>query len=340
MSKSSAQPSQLTATCHDLVVDEQHEGVRLDAYLAEVLPNLTRSQAKRLIESGQVTLNDREVKASFAVRVHDRVQVNIPPPVEATAKPEDIPLDVIYEDHDIIVVNKPAGLVVHPAAGHPTGTLVNALMAHCSDLSGIGGELKAGIVHRLDVGTSGVIIAAKNDDAHVKLTTQFQERSVDKIYAALVLGSFKADHGTYDAPIGRSRSDRKRISQHTSKARHALTEWRVLERFGTMLTWMEVTLHTGRTHQIRVHFSEAGHPLVGDPLYGGERKHVRIPTGGLREAIDSLSRPALHAWKLAVTHPRTGERMHFEAPIAEDLERVLLLLRQEMNEISGKGNRA
>ena len=314
---------------HDVVVAGEHEGERLDAYAAIAVPSLTRSQVKRLIEAALVTVNGRPEKPSYTVSAGDRVSITVPAPVAPSAKPEKIPLAILYEDAEIIVVNKPAGLVVHPAAGHPGGTLVNALLAHCKDLSGIGGELKAGIVHRLDAGTSGVIIAAKNDAAHLALSAQFAARTVEKVYGALIIGTTRTDAGTFDAAIGRSRSDRKRISSHTTRAREALTEWRVLERFGSSLSWMEVTLHTGRTHQIRVHFAEAGHPLVGDPLYGGERKLHRIPAGAMREAAAMLDRPALHAWRLGIDHPKSGERMRFEAPLSEDLTALLQRLRAE-----------
>ncbi len=301
--------------------------MRLDAFVAENVRDVSRSQAKRLIEQGHVEVEGRDAKPSLVVAVGDRITVSIPPPVAPSAAPEDIPLDILYEDNDIIVVNKPAGLVVHPAAGHPTGTLVNALLAHCGALSSVGGEMRAGIVHRLDIGTSGAIVAAKSDAAHRSLTSQFQARTVEKVYGALVLGIMRSERGTFDSPLGRSRSDRKRISSHTTRGRVALTEWRVLERFGTDLSWIEVTLHTGRTHQIRTHFAEAGHPLVGDPLYGGEKKLSRIPAGPLRDAVAGLKRPALHAWRLGFDHPRTGERMRFTAELPEDLEALLKKLR-------------
>jgi 23S rRNA pseudouridine1911/1915/1917 synthase len=313
---------------HSLPVSDQDAGSRLDAFIAASIPGLTRSQVKKLIERELVRVDGKLVKPSHELASGSTVRVSIPPPVHPSAVPESIPLDILYEDADIVVVNKPAGLVVHPAAGHASGTLVNALLAHCRDLSGIGGELKPGIVHRLDVGTSGVIIAAKNDRAHLALSAQFAARTVEKVYGALVIGSMREERGSFDDPIGRSRGDRKRISSHTSKARTALTEWRVLERFGSALTWVEVTLHTGRTHQIRVHFSESGHPLAGDPLYGGERKSVRLPAGVIRDAVRGLTRPALHAWRLALNHPESGERMRFEAPLPEDIEELLESLRR------------
>jgi 23S rRNA pseudouridine1911/1915/1917 synthase len=310
-----------------IVVDGNDSGERLDTYLASQLTGVTRSQAKRLIEMEHVTVDAYVAKPSHQVKAGEKITVKIPPPVEPSAAPQDIPLDVIFEDSDIIVVNKPVGMVVHPAAGHPDGTLVNALLGHCKDLSGIGGELKAGIVHRLDVGTSGAIIAAKNDNAHVELQKQFKARTVEKVYGALVMGSMREESGEFDSALGRHRTKRQRISSHTRKGRAALTGWRVLERFGTQLTWVEVDLKTGRTHQIRVHFAEAGHALVGDPLYGGERKLKRITDLRVRDVLEGFERPALHAWRLGVDHPRTGERMKFEAPLPSDMKNLLDKLR-------------
>jgi 23S rRNA pseudouridine1911/1915/1917 synthase len=310
------------------IAEKGQGGMRLDAFLAASIPGLTRSQAKRLIEMEHVTVDAYVAKPSHLIKAGEKITVKIPPPVEPSAEPQDIPLDVIYQDSDIIVVNKPVGMVVHPAAGHPDGTLVNALLAHCKDLSGIGGELKAGIVHRLDIGTSGAIIAAKNDNAHVELQKQFKARTVGKTYGALVMGSMREDKGEFDSALGRHRSKRKKISSHTRKGRQALTQWRVLERFGTQLTWVEIDLKTGRTHQIRVHFAEAGHALVGDPLYGGERKLKRITDSGVRRALEGFERPALHAWRLSIDHPRTGKRMDFKAPLPEDLKYLLSELRK------------
>jgi 23S rRNA pseudouridine1911/1915/1917 synthase len=318
---------QKEATCHDLVGRDEDGGVRLDLFVARAVEGLTRSQAKRLIEEGNVSVDGHVAKAAHAVASGERIRIVVPPPLVPIAEPEEIPLDVLYEDRDIIVVSKPAGMVVHPAPGHPAGTLVNALLAHCKDLSGIGGELRAGIVHRLDLGTSGVMIAAKNDAAHQSLTAQFAARSVEKYYGALVLGALRGEEGSFDAPLGRSRGDRKRISAHTRKGRIALTEWKVLERFERALTWALVRIRTGRQHQIRVHFAEAGFPLAGDPLYGGKQKAARLPKGLFRDAIAELDRPALHAWRLALDHPRSGERMRFEAPLPPDLVKLLARLR-------------
>lgn len=312
---------------HHIIVSSEQAGMRLDALVAAAVPAVSRSRAKRLIDEGLVLVNGAVKKASHLIVEGEKIAVEIPPPREASAAPQPIPLDVLFEDADIIVVNKHAGMVVHPAAGHPDGTLVNALLFHCGDLSGIGGELKAGIVHRLDAGTSGAIIAAKNDEAHRALAAQFKVRSVQKIYLALVFGAMRAEAGRFDQPIGRSRGDRKRMSAHTRKGRDSLTEWRVAERFGKALSWIEIRLRTGRMHQIRVHFAEAGHPLVGDPLYGGQRKAGRLPPGGLRDIAQVFPRPALHAWKLAIDHPRTNERMEFVAPMPHDIQVLLKKLR-------------
>ncbi len=311
---------------HSVRATGDHKGIRLDAFVSSAGVGLSRSQAKKLIEEGGVLVNGSPAKVAYAVREKDLIAIAIPPPKIPTAIPEEIPLNVLYEDSDIIVINKPAGMVVHPAAGHPTGTLVNALLAHCKDLSGIGGELKAGIVHRLDIGTSGAIVAAKNDEAHRSLSAQFKARTVVKIYLALVCGAMRMESGTFDTAIGRSLNDRKRMSGRTKKGRDSLTEWKVKERFGKNLSWLEIRLRTGRMHQIRVHFSEAGHPLVGDATYGGVRRAGRFP-GELREELFSFPRPALHAWKLGISHPRTGESMEFVAPIPSDIETLLSQLR-------------
>lgn len=319
--------SRLEPARRRLVVSASDAGARLDAFIARALPEISRSRAKRLIDEGFVLVGGAPAKAAREVAAGERIAVEIPPPKEPSAKPQDISLDILYEDTDLIVINKPAGMVVHPAAGHPSGTLVNALLAHCGDLSGIGGELKAGIVHRLDAGTSGAIVAAKNDPAHRALAAQFKARTVGKIYGALVFGAMRAEAGQFDQPIGRSRGDRKRMSAHTRRGRDSLTEWRIAERFGNALSWIEVRLRTGRMHQIRVHFAEAGHPLVGDPLYGGVKKAKRLPPGPMREIVEAFPRPALHASRLAIDHPRTGERMEFMAPLPEDITELLNRLR-------------
>lgn len=300
-------------------------GKRLDVYVVAQNVPLTRSMAKQLIDDDLITVNGEKSKASYHVHENDVIDVTIPEPEEVTAKPEDIPLNILFEDSDIVVVNKMVGMVVHPAAGSPSGTLVNALLAHCTDLSGIGGELKPGIVHRLDKGTSGVMVVAKNDAAHLNLSKQIKDRDVTKIYCALVYGAPK-DRGKIDKPIGRSLTDRKKMSTKTKQGRIAYTEWKVLERFGKYLSWLEINLGTGRTHQIRVHMTDLGYPLVGDAQYGRGGVN-RLPSGHWREAVQDFQRPALHAWRLGFTHPCTREELQFEAPIPEDLQTLLEKLR-------------
>lgn len=292
-------------------------------YLASTLKGFTRARLQKLIVDGNVLINGRVAKSSHKVKANDEIDVHVPPPEKHDVAPEDIPLKILYEDSDIIVVDKPADMVVHPACGNWKGTLVNALLAHCKDLSGIGGEMKPGIVHRLDRGTSGVIVAAKNDEAHIELSRQFKDREVKKVYKALVYGGVKSNSGVIDAPIGRSVRDRKKYSTRTRKGRVALTEWNVVRRYGNDLTLLEIKLHTGRTHQIRVHFAEAGHPLVGDAVYGSQRQAKRISDAGKREIVAAFERPALHAAKIGFAHPTKGKWVEFEAPLPEDFRQLL-----------------
>lgn len=308
-------------------MSSQHIGLRLDVFIASADIGVTRSQVKHLIDEGRVSLNGKDAKASRILCAGDRVEINVPAPKAYAVQAEAIPLNILFEDSDVIVVNKPAGMVVHPAVGAHEGTLVNALMHHCKDLSGIGGELKPGIVHRLDKGTSGVMVAAKNDLAHLNLTSQFKDRRVTKIYGALVYGIPKALSGEIDAPIGRSTSDRKKMSTHTKKGRVALTQWRFLEGFDKAVAWLEVKLGTGRTHQIRVHMADIGHPLVGDPTYGRGGAN-RIAQGGIRSIVAEFGRPALHAWRLGFAHPRTGQYVEFSAPLPDDIQKILEGLRK------------
>ena len=305
----------------ELSVSSEDTDLRIDSYISKRIDKLTRSRVKKLIDDGFVEIDGHATKASHHTSEGERIVISIPELVEPEARPQDIKLNVLYEDSDIIVVNKAADMVVHPAAGHPDGTLVNALLAHCKDLSGIGGELKAGIVHRLDMGTSGVIIAAKNDEAHNSLSAQFKDRTVEKIYGALVIGNMPDENGVYDSAIGRYVKDRKKISSHTRSGRDAKTEWKVLERFGDSLTWVEIKLHTGRTHQIRVHFAEAGHPLVGDPTYGGEKKLKRIVNKDVKNIVDGYR-------DLLNEKTKTKERMKFEAPIPGDLVDIIKRLKK------------
>lgn len=290
-------------------------GLRLDVCLAARFPDLTRSRLKNLIDDGLVTVNGRPAKAGQKLEPGDAVECTVPEAAPIAAKPEDIPLDIVYEDGDLIVLNKPRGLVVHPAAGNERGTLVNALLNHCTDLSGIAGEIKPGIVHRLDKDTTGLLVVAKNDKAHLSLSAQIGEKSVRRIYLALVEGNIKEDSGRVDAPLGRSRTDRKQIAV-VEGGRTAATQYFVLERFGDV-TLVECHLETGRTHQIRVHMKHIGHPVVGDSVYGVRKQRFQ------------LQGQLLHAARLEFTHPSTGERMGFAAPLPADFEAVLTKLRSK-----------
>ncbi len=297
------------ADVHDLVAD--CAGERLDVFVARRLPELTRSRVRRLIDEGLVTVDGRlPAKAGVKLEVGQPVQVTLPVPQPIDLKPEPIPLRIVYEDDDLLVVDKPAGLPVHPSAGHAQHTLVNAVLAHCPGLSGLGGEGRPGIVHRLDKDTSGLIIVAKNDAAHVSLARQLKERRVEKTYLALVEGRLRPVEGVIEAPVGRHPRDRKRMAV-VERGREARTRYRVLREVdGRSL--VEVRPETGRTHQIRVHFAAIGHPLAGDPLYGRGSARPR-----------SLKRQFLHAQRLAFAHPRTGERLELEAPLADDLAETL-----------------
>ncbi len=295
-----------------------HEGLRLDKFLANELPNHSRAQVQRLIDDGRVRMpRVATPKANTAVRPGDVVTVEVPAPAPSTLEPEDLPLPILHDDADVVVVNKPAGLVVHPGAGHPTGTLVHALLHHVQDLSGIGGETRPGIVHRLDKGTSGVMVVAKNDTAHQELARQFHDREVEKEYVALVWGTVH-NRKRIDLPIGRDPVHREKISTRARRARAAVTRVTWAKALPG-LTLIRVAIATGRTHQIRVHLNAIGHPIVGDALYGGVHKRVANDV----RAVQRLTRPFLHAERLAFTHPRTGERLSFEAPLPEDLESVL-----------------
>ena len=308
----------------EIMVDDEQDGLRLDRVLADEIAGYSRSQVQRLIDDGQVVLpRVKAVKANTAVRTGDVIAVRLPAAVAAQPTAEDLPLAILYQDADLIVVNKPAGMVVHPAAGHDSGTLVNALLHHVTDLSGIGGELRPGIVHRLDRGTSGVMVVAKQDAAHQELSRQFHDREVEKEYIALVWGVVQAGR-RIDAAIGRDPSDRQKMSARAKHAREAVT--RITRAFHLPgLTLCQVAIHTGRTHQIRVHLSAIGHPVVGDSTYGGVHRRV---AGDIR-AVQRLDRPFLHAARLAFTHPRDGRRMEFTVPLPDDLQEVLDALPHE-----------
>ena len=293
----------------DLTADR--EGERLDAFLARSVPDLTRSAAQRLLERGAVTLRGRAAKKNDKTRLGDSLTVCLPEPQPVDLVPQNIPLDVIYEDDDVIVVNKPVGLVVHPAPGHPDGTLVNALLYHCgTSLSGINGELRPGIVHRIDGDTSGLIVAAKNDRAHLALAAQLQDHSLARVYEAVAVGGFREDCGTVDAPIGRHPVDRKKMAVDRKNGREAVTHWSVLARYPGY-THVECRLETGRTHQIRVHLASIGHPLLGDTVYGSKK-----PWPG-------LAGQCLHARRLRFVHPSTGEPLELECPLPDWFRDVL-----------------
>jgi 23S rRNA pseudouridine1911/1915/1917 synthase len=314
----------------EVEVPPEQDGERLDAFLAAALPGHSRSLLQKLIKDAQVTRGEgKALRASTPVKAGERFTVDLPEPQPATALPEDLPLPILYEDADLVVIDKPAGMVVHPAAGHSGGTVVNALLFHVEDLSGVGGELRPGIVHRLDRGTSGVMVAAKNDTAHQALSRQFHDREVEKEYVALVWGLVQAGR-RIDAPIGRDPNDRQKMSTRARRARSAVTRvtW-ALNLRGVSL--IHVAIHTGRTHQIRVHLSAIGHPIVGDPAYGGVHRHV---AGDVR-AVQRLERPFLHAARLVFTHPSDGRRMEFESPLPADLQSVLDDIRERQEPQDG-----
>ncbi len=294
------------------VVGEDEAGFRLDLALATA-SGVSRAQVRRWIESGRVRINSRAGRPAQRVRAGDTLEADPPQPLPAELVAQPIPVPILHQDADLVVVDKPAGLVVHPAPGHSSGTLVNALLHACRDLAGIGGVLRPGIVHRLDRGTSGVMVVAKRDAAHAALAEQFRVHSVERVYRALVRGAPGADAGRIDRPIGRHPRDRKRMSVRARNAREARTAWRVLQRFAASArSWLEIRPETGRTHQIRVHLAAAGLPIVGDTVYGRARGSER-----------RLGRPALHAAVLGFTHPRSGEPMRFEAPLPPELRALL-----------------
>ncbi|MBQ4096575.1 MAG: RluA family pseudouridine synthase [Clostridia bacterium] len=300
------------------------DGDRLDKFVAERM-EISRSQAQRLIEDGSVSVNGKLPAKNYKMKSGDSVEVQIPENEDCDALPEDIPLDVVFEDDDIIVVNKPKGMVVHPAPGHSSGTLVNALMFHCGDsLSGIGGVNRPGIVHRIDRDTTGLMCAAKNDFSHLSLSAQLKDHSMYREYRMIVCGNMREDSGTVDAPIGRHPVDRKRmavIRDGRGHARNAVTHWRVLERYNGF-AYVEAVLETGRTHQIRVHMSFIGHPLVGDTTYGGGRTQFE------RHSVSLIDGQMLHATALNFKHPRSGEIMRFETPLPENFTSALEKLRR------------
>lgn len=309
----------------EFAVPENNEMERLDSFISRTVDGLTRAAAQRLIESGDITVNGLPQKPSLKLRGGEHLSVIIPPPVAAEPDAENLPLEILFEDADVVVVNKAAGMVVHPGAGNSCGTLVNALLGHCTDLSGIGGELRPGIVHRIDKDTSGVLVVAKNDAAHLSLSEQFSAHSIKRIYLALVYGSPKEDTGKIDAAIGRHPVDRKRMSGKARHGKHAVTHWRVIGRYRS-LSLLRLRLETGRTHQIRVHLSEAGYPLVGDEAYGGGNRLPSVQDPLLRKLIKDLGRQALHAKTLGFIHPVTGDYLEFDTELPEDMAAILRYL--------------
>lgn len=297
-------------------VEKSEENQRLDVFLSNKLEDKSRSYIQLLIEEGNVKVFEKIKKSNYKLKVSDEVWVNVPDNKELELEPEDIPLHILYEDEDVIVVNKPKGLVVHPAPGNYTGTLVNALLFHCKDLSGINGVNRPGIVHRIDKDTSGILVAAKNDNSHKALAEQLKEHSMTRIYVALVEGVIKQEEGTVDAPLARHPVERIKIAV-VKNGRRAVTHYRVLERFKNN-TLVECRLETGRTHQIRVHMAHIGHPLVGDPVYGFKKQRF------------NLNGQLLHAKKLGFIHPATGRYMEFESEIPDDFHKIINILKNEM----------
>ncbi|HJC47710.1 MAG TPA: RluA family pseudouridine synthase [Candidatus Lachnoclostridium pullistercoris] len=299
-----------------LTVTEEGKDSRLDAFISGQLEDLSRSYIQKILKNGGVLVNGKAVKSSYRVAENDVVEVTVPEPEEPEVAAEPMELDIIYEDQDLILINKPKGMVVHPAAGHTSGTLVNGLLAHCrGDLSGINGVLRPGIVHRIDMDTTGVLVACKNDFAHQSIADQLKVHSITRKYYAIVHGVIKEEEGTVDAPIGRHPTDRKKMSINYKNGREAVTHYRVLQRF-EKYTYVECQLETGRTHQIRVHMASIHHPLLGDTVYGP----AKCPIPGLQGQT-------LHAGVLGFVHPRTGEYMEFSAPLPEYFQKLLKILK-------------
>lgn len=313
-----------------LVFDAELSAQRLDIFLGAELPGVSRAQIKRLIDEGQIQVNGAQAKASTRLRGGETISIRWLPPQAPTAQPEAIPLRVLYEDGDLIVIDKPAGMVVHPAAGHPGGTLVNALLHHCQDLSGIGGELRPGIVHRLDKDTSGVMVATKNDATHVALAQQFKRHSINRRYLALLHGLLFPVSGRIDSAIGRHPHHRLKISSASRQPKEATTHWQVLKLFeADRLSLVELRLETGRTHQIRVHFSERNLPLVHDPLYGGRARTAALADTQLRKLAQQLPGQALHARLLGFIHPRRQQYLEFSSEPPAALAELLNYLQHK-----------
>jgi 23S rRNA pseudouridine1911/1915/1917 synthase len=314
-----------------ILVDPPDSGKRLDLYIASCISDCSRSVATHLIRSGKIRVQGLVRKPGYRVKAGDEICGCIPPPAPVLFEPEPIPIEILHEDDDIILINKQPGLVVHPAPGHYSGTLVNALLYHCPKLDGIGGELRPGIVHRLDKDTSGVLVVAKNDRAHLHLSKQFKTRQVKKEYLALVYGKMELDSGSVSLPIGRHPVDRKKMSTNSRKSRVAETTWKIRERF-EWASLIKVDLKTGRTHQIRVHCAAIKHPVLGDSVYGSRKTAIKNIYG--KDLFRSVSRQMLHAWRLVLTHPVTEEKVSFEAPIPSDMQALINALRQPEQSVS------
>ncbi|RKD24679.1 pseudouridine synthase [Ammoniphilus oxalaticus] len=299
---------------YDWTIELEDDGQRVDKFLAEVNPTLSRSKIQKWVKEGLVFVNGRQVKGNYRLIEDDEVSLTVPPQLELEARPERMELEIVYEDDDVIVINKPRGVVVHPAPGHDSATLVNGLLDHCSQLSTINGKMRPGIVHRIDKDTSGLLMVAKNDEAHLALAQQLKQHTVDRKYLAIVHGVVVHERGTIDAPIGRDPKNRQRMAVNFDHGKHAISHFATIERFN-QYTLVELMLETGRTHQIRVHMNYIGHPLVGDPKYGPSNKL-------------SIDGQALHAAGLGFTHPRTSERLTFSAPLPNDMEKILEQFRQ------------
>jgi 23S rRNA pseudouridine1911/1915/1917 synthase len=314
----------------ELIVSHEAAGRRLDLFLTGENKDLSRSRIQKLISDKNILVDGKPTKSSYNIKVGQRITIQVPPLAELSLEPENIPLDILYEDSDLLVVNKKAGMVVHPALGNYSHTLVNALLFHCKDLSGINGVLRPGIVHRLDRNTSGLLVVAKNDFAHQGLAEQIKNRTLLREYAAIVWGHMFSDKGIIQAPIGRSTKDGKKMAVSRLKGRESLTEYQVLERFD-LCDFLSIRLKTGRTHQIRVHLSYLNHPVLGDPDYGGRQKWIKGVHDRHRpfaqKLLTVIDRQALHAKRLGFTHPRKNEYKEFESSLPEDIESVLNLLR-------------
>jgi pseudouridine synthase, RluA family len=296
---------------YEFTVEEDLKGTRLDVVLSLVIEEASRSHLQKLIEIGRVEVNGQtDVTKKYKVKAGDSVKVSVPEPVHLNVQPEDIPIDIVYEDEDVMVVNKPKGMVVHPAAGNYSGTLVNAILYHCKTLSSINGVIRPGIVHRIDKDTSGLLMIAKNDASHRSLAEQLSVHQITRAYRAVVYNNFKEDTGTVDAPIGRDPKNRLKMAVTTLNGKEAVTHYKVLQRFGAF-TYIEARLETGRTHQIRVHMAHVNHPLLGDAVYGPKKQALGVET------------QMLHAKLLGFRHPRTGEYMEFDSPLPEEFERII-----------------